>query len=105
MAFNLNYQLYFCDWSSWLGSIKSPESSHRIVRILRHMARFTTAPPLGYIHHGPRLNAAKCTRLVTPALSSIDAQRETHVQKHPGHTTAEMTRRYQRRRDRFRVDL
>lgn len=30
---------------------------------------------------------------------------ERHVQKHLGHVTAEMTRRYQRRRDRFRVNL
>ncbi len=31
--------------------------------------------------------------------------RERHVQKHLGHASAEMTRRYQRRRDRFRVNL
>lgn len=30
---------------------------------------------------------------------------ECHVQKHLGHASAEMTRRYQRRRDRFRVNL
>ena len=30
---------------------------------------------------------------------------EAHVQKHLGHASAEMTRRYQRRRDRFRVNL
>ncbi|MFN3825553.1 MAG: tyrosine-type recombinase/integrase [Pseudorhodobacter sp.] len=30
---------------------------------------------------------------------------ERHVQKHLGHASAEMTRRYQRRRDRFRVNL
>lgn len=30
---------------------------------------------------------------------------ERHIQKHLGHTTAQMTRRYQRRRDRFRVNL
>lgn len=30
---------------------------------------------------------------------------ERHVQKHLGHSSAEMTRRYQRRRDRFRVNL
>lgn len=30
---------------------------------------------------------------------------ERHVQKHLGHVSAEMTRRYQRRRDRFRVNL
>jgi integrase len=30
---------------------------------------------------------------------------ERYVQKHLGHASAEMTRRYQRRRDRFRVNL
>jgi len=30
---------------------------------------------------------------------------ERYVQKQLGHTSAEMTRRYQRRRDRFRVNL
>lgn len=30
---------------------------------------------------------------------------ERHVQKQLGHASAEMTRRYQRRRDRFRVKL
>jgi integrase len=30
---------------------------------------------------------------------------ERHVQKHLGHATAEMTRRYQRRRERFRINL
>jgi integrase len=30
---------------------------------------------------------------------------ERYVQKHLGHASAEMTRRYQRRRERFRVNL
>ncbi|MBU2963581.1 tyrosine-type recombinase/integrase, partial [Citreicella sp. C3M06] len=30
---------------------------------------------------------------------------ERHVQKHLGHASAEMTRRYQRRRDSFRINL
>lgn len=30
---------------------------------------------------------------------------ERHIQKHLGHSSAEMTRRYQRRRDRYRVNL
>jgi integrase len=36
--------------------------------------------------------------------SSVEAE-ERHVQKQLGHASAEMTRRYQRRRDRFRVNL
>lgn len=38
-------------------------------------------------------------------LASSAAVDEAHVQKHLGHASAEMTRRYQRRRDRFRVNL
>jgi integrase len=36
--------------------------------------------------------------------SSADVD-EHHIQKHLGHASAEMTRRYQRRRDRFRINL
>jgi len=36
--------------------------------------------------------------------SSADVD-ERYVQKHLGHASAEMTRRYQRRRDRFSVNL
>ena len=38
-------------------------------------------------------------------LASAAEVDERHVQKHLGHASAEMTRRYQRRRDRFRVNL
>lgn len=38
-------------------------------------------------------------------LASAAEVEERYVQKHLGHTSAEMTRRYQRRRDRFRVNL
>ncbi|MGJ0505208.1 MAG: tyrosine-type recombinase/integrase [Methylocystis sp.] len=38
-------------------------------------------------------------------LASSAQIEETHVQKHLGHASAEMTRRYQRKRDRFRVNL
>ncbi len=38
-------------------------------------------------------------------LASSAEVEERHVQKHLGHASAEMTRRYQRRRDRFRVNL
>ncbi|KJB90423.1 hypothetical protein N826_41170, partial [Skermanella aerolata KACC 11604] len=36
--------------------------------------------------------------------TSAEAEERT-VQRHLGHATAEMTRRYQRRRDRFRINL
>ncbi|MGR3199538.1 MAG: tyrosine-type recombinase/integrase, partial [Paracoccus sp. (in: a-proteobacteria)] len=38
-------------------------------------------------------------------LASSAELEERHVQKQLGHASAEMTRRYQRRRDRFRVNL
>ncbi|MBL4916718.1 tyrosine-type recombinase/integrase [Szabonella alba] len=38
-------------------------------------------------------------------LASSAETDERHVQKHLGHASAEMSRRYQRRRDRFRVNL
>jgi hypothetical protein len=38
-------------------------------------------------------------------LASSAQIEETHVQKHLGHASAEMTRRYQRKRDRFKVNL
>lgn len=38
-------------------------------------------------------------------LASAAEVDERHVQKQLGHASAEMTRRYQRRRDRFRVNL
>ncbi len=38
-------------------------------------------------------------------LASSAETDERHIQKHLGHASAEMTRRYQRRRDRFRINL
>jgi integrase len=38
-------------------------------------------------------------------LASSAQIEEAHVQKHLGHASAEMTRRYQRKRDRFNVNL
>ena len=38
-------------------------------------------------------------------LASSAQIEEAHVQKHLGHASAEMTRRYQRKRDRFRINL
>ncbi len=42
---------------------------------------------------------------VRDGLASSAKIDERYVQKHLGHASAEMTRRYQRRRDRFRVNL
>lgn len=46
-----------------------------------------------------------CSRVTTEAQSSSAGVDERYVQKQLGHASAEMTRRYQRRRDRFRVNL
>ncbi len=62
----------------------------------RAIYRNTVSLPrrLKFAGHSPR------AALVTAAEAD-----ERHVQKQFGHSTAEMTRRYQRRRDRFRVNL
>ena len=44
-------------------------------------------------------------RALRAGLASSAKVDERYVQKHLGHASAEMTRRYQRRRDRFRVNL
>jgi len=49
-----------------------------------------------------RLYSGHSLRAGLASSAEID---ERHVQKHLGHASAEMTRRYQRRRDRFRVNL
>ena len=48
---------------------------------------------------------ARAARSDNTALASSAQIEEAHVQKHLGHASAEMTRRYQRKRDRFRVNL
>lgn len=58
----------------------------------------------------PELSKADRLRLYSghslrAGLASSAEVDERHVQKHLGHASAEMTRRYQRRRDRFRVNL
>ncbi|WP_292272013.1 site-specific integrase, partial [Mesorhizobium sp.] len=49
-----------------------------------------------------RLFAGHSLRSGLASSAEVD---ERYVQKHLGHTSAEMTRKYQRRRDRFRVNL
>ncbi len=58
----------------------------------------------------PELSKAERLRLYSghslrAGLASSAEVDERYVQKHLGHASAEMTRRYQRRRDRFRVNL
>ena len=50
----------------------------------------------------PALFAGHSLRAGLASSAEVD---ERHIQKQLGHASAEMTRRYQRRRDRFRVNL
>lgn len=75
----------------------------------RHVARLVKATVL---KSGLRPDLPEQDRLalfsghsLRAGLASSAEVDERHVQKHLGHASAEMTRRYQRRRDRFRVNL
>ena len=75
----------------------------------KHVARLIKATVL---NSGIRADLPEEKRLalfsghsLRAGLASSAEVDERYVQKHLGHTSAEMTRRYQRRRDRFRVNL
>lgn len=75
----------------------------------KHVARLIKATVL---KSGIRADLPEADRLalfsghsLRAGLASSAEVDERYVQKHLGHATAEMTRRYQRRRDRFRVNL
>jgi integrase len=75
----------------------------------KHVARLIKATVL---KSGIRADLPEAERLalfsghsLRAGLASSAEVDERHVQKHLGHTSAEMTRRYQRRRDRFRMNL
>jgi len=75
----------------------------------KHVARFIKQTVLSA---GIRADLPEMGRLalfsrhsLRAGLASSAEVDERHVQKHLGHASAELTRRYQRRRDRFRVNL
>ena len=75
----------------------------------RHVARLVKATVLksgirADVPETERLRLFSGHSLRAGLASSVEAD-ERHVQKQLGHASAEMTRRYQRRRDRFRVNL
>ncbi len=75
----------------------------------KHVARLVQTCALkaglrGDLPEGDRRRAFGGHSLRAGLASSVQAD-EAHVQKHLGHASAEMTRRYQRRRDRFRINL
>ena len=75
----------------------------------KHVARLVqkcvlNAGVRGDLPEGERKRAFAGHSLRAGLASSAQTE-EAHVQKHLGHASAEMTRRYQRKRDRFRVNL
>ena len=75
----------------------------------KHVARLVQKCALaagirGDLTQGERKKAFGGHSLRAGLASSAQIE-EAHVQKHLGHASAEMTRRYQRKRDRFRVNL
>ena len=75
----------------------------------RHVARLVKqaagkAGVRGDLPEAQRLSKFAGHSLRAGLASSAEVD-ERHVQKQLGHTSAEMTRRYQRRRERFRVNL
>ena len=75
----------------------------------KHVARLVQKAALkagirGELTEGERKRAFGGQSLRAGLASSAQIE-EAHVQKHLGHASAEMTRRYQRKRDRFKVNL
>ena len=75
----------------------------------KHVARLVQKTALkagirGELTEGERKRAFGGHSLRAGLASSAKIE-EAHVQRHLGHASAEMTRRYQRKRDRFRVNL
>jgi integrase len=75
----------------------------------KHVARLVQKAALaadirGDLSEGERKLAFSCHSLRAGLASSAKIE-EAHVQRHLGHASAEMTRRYRRKRDRFKVNL
>ena len=75
----------------------------------KHVARLVQKTAMkagirGDLTEGERKRAFSGHSLRAGLASSAQIE-EAHVQKHLGHASAEMTRRYQRKRDRFKVNL
>lgn len=77
-------------------------NDQEIARLVKRTA--LAAGVRGDLPDGQRENLFAGHSLRSGLASSADVD-ERYVQKHLGHTSAEMTRKYQRRRDRFRINL
>src|SRR5690606_10976467 len=77
-------------------------NAQEVARLVKRTA--LAAGVLGDLPEGERGMMFAGHSLRAGLASSAEVE-ERYVQKQLGHTSAEMTRRYQRRRDRFRVNL
>ncbi|MDR3488036.1 MAG: tyrosine-type recombinase/integrase [Bradyrhizobium sp.] len=77
-------------------------NDREVARLVKRTA--LAAGVRGDLSEGKRAEAFAGHSLRAGLASSTEVD-ERYVQKHLGHASAEMTRRYQRRRDRFRVNL
>ena len=89
-----------------LASSAQIEEAH-VQKHLGHASAEMTRPRRRYrgdLSEGERKRAFGGHSLRAGLASSAQIE-EAHVQRHLGHASAEMTRRYQRKRDRFKVNL
>jgi integrase len=77
-------------------------NDQEVARLVKRAA--LAAGVRGDVPEGRRANLFAGHSLRAGLASSADVE-ERHVQKQLGHASAEMTRKYQRRRDRFRINL
>lgn len=77
-------------------------NDQEVARLVKRAA--LAAGVRGDLPEGRRANLFAGHSLRAGLASSADVE-ERHVQKQLGHASAEMTRKYQRRRDRFRINL
>ena len=77
-------------------------TDRHVARLVKHAA--LAAGVRGDLTEGERERKFSGHSLRAGLASSAEVD-ERYVQKQLGHASAEMTRRYQRRRDRFRVNL
>lgn len=85
-----------------LRATKDRLSDKHVARLIKHTVREAGLRP--DLPEADRLRLYSGHSLRAGLASSAEVD-ERHIQKHLGHASAEMTRRYQRRRDRFRVNL
>jgi integrase len=77
-------------------------SDKHIARLIKETVQNAGLRPELPLAERMRLYSGHSLRAGLASSAEVD---ERHIQKHLGHASAEMTRRYQRRRDRFRVNL